>query len=154
MSAAQVTGTLLRFPGGEHVAAAATTETLTETARGWHRDAQAQHFSASVALARGDLDAAVAAMVHERARLDQALTIAKEARGLPRGKRALERVAMQLILVAVSDELDFLPCVTAADTANTLESAAERLDNVQARLLNMAEGYRLTADSDRDESPE
>lgn len=148
MSAAQATGVLLQFPGGEHVAPVASTETLIETARGWHRDAQIHHFNASVALARGDADAAVIAMVHERARLDQALQIAKEARGFPRGKRQIELMVLQLVLTAVNDELGFLPGVTADDTANTLEACVERVDNVQARLQTLAEGFRSNAASE------
>jgi hypothetical protein len=154
VSAEQIAGTLLRFPGGEHITPAPTQDALVEQARDWHRIAQMHHFNASVALARGDLAAAVNEMVHERGKIDQALAIAKEARGLPRGKRALELAALQLVLGAVNDELAFLPGVTADDTAKSLEDAAERVDNVQARLLNMAEGYRSAAASDRDESPE
>lgn len=154
MSAVQVAGTLLRFPGGEHIAPESTSEALTAQALEWHRVAQEHHFRARVAIARRDYDAAVSELVHEHGKVVQALAIMKEARGLPRGKRALELAALQLVLGAVGDELAFLPGVTADDTANTLEACVERVDNVQARLQNLADGFRSTADSNRDESPE
>lgn len=154
MSAAQTAGTVLRFPGGEHIPQTLPAETLVAHALEWHRVAQMHHFSARVAIARGDFDLAVSQLVHEHGKVVQALALMKEARGLPAGKRQLELAALQLVLSAVNDELAFLPGVTADDTANALEDAAERIDNVQARLLTMADGYRSNADADRDESPE
>jgi hypothetical protein len=155
VSAAQVAGgTVLRFPGGGHVTPVPTTDELIDQAREWHRLAQLHHFQAGVALARGDVDLAVQEMTHERGKLDQALAIAKEARGLPRGKRQLELAALQLVLGAASDALGFLPGATADATARSLEDAAERIDNVQSRLLTLAEGFRLNAAGERDEASE
>lgn len=148
------TGTVLRFPGGEHLTPVPTSEDLTAQALEWHRLAQMHHFSARVSMARGDVDAAVQELVHERGKLDQALAIMKEARGLPRGKRQLELAALQMVLDAVNGELGFLPGASAEETARSLEDAAERVDHVQARLLTMAEGFRSNATNDRDESSE
>lgn len=155
MSAAQVAGAvLLQFPCGVHMTPVPSKDDLLAQARDWHRLAQLHHFQAAVALARGDVDLAVTELVHERGKLDQALAIAKEARGLPRGKRQLELMALQLVLDAVSGNLGFLPGASAEATARSLEDEAERIDNVQERLLQMAEGLRLGADSARDESTE
>ena len=154
MSAAQVAGTLLRFPGGGHVAPTPSSEALIEQAREWHQLAAMHHFNVRMAMARGDIDTAVNELVHEHGKVLQVLSLVKEARGLPRGKRALEFEALQLVLSAVGDELAFLPGVTAGDTANTLEAAAERVDNVQARLLSMAEGFRSNEQTELDEGSE
>jgi hypothetical protein len=147
MSAAQIAGLLLSFPGGEHIPQTPSSAVLVAQAKEWCALAAEHHFGARVALARGDLDAAVKHLVHEHGKVLQAIAIVKEARGLPIGKRALELEALQLVLSAVGDELAFLPGVTADDTAKTLEAAAERVDNVQARLLGMAEGYRSNSES-------
>lgn len=154
MSAAQQIGTLLRFPGGEHVTPVPTTEALTAQAIEWHRLGQLHHFNARIAIARGDLNTAVAELTHEHGKVLQALAIMKEARGLPRGKRQLELAALQLVLGAVSDELGFLPGVTPDASARSLEDAAERVDHVQARLLTLADGFRSNAASERDEASE
>lgn len=154
MSAAQVAGTLLRFPGGELIAQKPSVETLVQQAKEWNAIAQDHHFGARVAIARGDYAAAVKHLIHEHGKILQAIAILKEASGRPRGKRQLELMALQLVLSAVGDELGFLPGVTADDTANTLEACVERVDNVQARLQNLADGFRSSGASERDESSE
>jgi len=147
VSAAQVVGALLRFPGGEHIPQPPSEEALVAQAKEWGELAATHHFGARIAIARGDYSAAVNHLVHERGKIDQMIAIMKEARGLPTGKRALELEALQLVLGAVKDEFAFLPGVTGDDTANTIEAAAERVDNIQARLLTLAEGFRHNTES-------
>jgi len=151
VSAAQVAGQLLSFPGGEHIAPVPTNEALLKQAQEWMHLAQEHHFAARICIVRGDLDGAVQHLTHERGKVDQALAIARELRGLPRGKRAREVAALQLVLYAVGDELGFLP---GADMAASLETSAERVDNVQARLLNMADAIRSNSATSLDEASE
>lgn len=155
MSAPQTAGMVLNFPSGQqHIAIPPSNDALLTQAKDWHELAQTHHLGARVSIARGDWDAALKHLVHEHGKIVQVIAIMKEVRGLPRGKRARELEALQLVLSAVHDDLTFLRGTSPEETARHIEATAERVDHVQARLLNLADGIRSSARAELDESTE